>query len=213
MATTLIQPDADSVVFVVDDDPDVRSGLKHLLESVGLGCITFASVQDFLRSSPSGDSRCLILDIRMPGINGLDFQKELIEARNKIPVIFITGHGDIPMTVDAMKSGAVDFLTKPLREQDVLNAVGAALARDRKERRLDNELSEMRRRYAMLSEREREVMAHVIAGMMNKETAARIGLSEGTIKAHRHNLMRKMEAHSVADLVRIADTLGIGRSR
>ena len=210
---TSIRSDADSVVFVVDDDPDVRSGLKLLLESVGLGCVTFASVQDFLLSKPSGDSHCLILDIRMPGMGGLDFQKELVEARNKIPVIFITGHGDIPMTVDAMKAGAVDFLTKPLREQDVLNAVRAALTLDRAGRRQANELSDLQHRYETLSDREREVMTYVVAGTMNKETAARIGLSEGTVKAHRHNLMNKMEVHSVADLVRIAETLGIGRSR
>jgi FixJ family two-component response regulator len=210
--TPSIRSDATSVVFVVDDDPDVRSGLKLLLESVDLDCVTFASVQDFLLSKPSGGSHCLILDIRMPGMGGLDFQKELVEARNKIPVIFITGHGDIPMTVDAMKAGAVDFLTKPLREQDVLDAVRAALALDRTERRRTNELSDLQHRYETLSEREREVMTYAVAGTMNKETAARISLSESTIKAHRHNLMRKMDAHSVADLVRIADTLGIGRS-
>jgi FixJ family two-component response regulator len=211
--TTPIQSDAESLVFVVDDDPDVRGGLKLLLESVGHSCVAFASVQDFLRSKSSADSRCLILDVRMPGTGGLDFQKELVEARNKIPIIFISGHGDVPMTVHAMKAGAVDFLIKPLREQDVLDAVQAALALDRTERLREGELSNLRHRYETLSEREREVMANVVAGKMNKQIAARIGVTEGTVKAHRHNLMNKMGAHAVAELVRIADTLGVGPSK
>jgi FixJ family two-component response regulator len=211
--TTPIPSDANSVVFVVDDDPDVRSGLKLLLESVGLGCVTFASVQEFMRNKPSGGSHCLILDVRMPGMGGLDFQKELADARNKIPIIFISGHGDIPMTVGAMKAGAVDFLTKPLREQDVLDAVHAALALDRTARRRDDKLADSQHRYETLSEREREVMSDVVVGMMNKQIAARIGVSEGTVKAHRHNLMKKMGIHTVAELVRVADVLGIARSK
>jgi FixJ family two-component response regulator len=213
MTTTTLRADADSVVFVVDDDPDVRSGLKLLLESVDLACVTFRSVKDFLSSKPSGASNCLILDVRMPGMNGLDFQRELAETRNKIPIIFITGHGDIPMTVVAMKSGAVDFLTKPLREQDVLNAVRAALDRDRVQRGREKELSQLQQLYKTLSDREREIMACVVAGLMNKQTATKLNLSEGTVKTHRHNLMTKMKALSLADLVRIADTLGIKQEK
>jgi FixJ family two-component response regulator len=210
--TTPIRSDNESTVFVVDDDPDVRSGLKLLLESAGLSCITFASVQEFGLSKPSGNSSCLILDVRMPGTGGLDFQKHLIQAQNTIPIIFITGHGDVPMTVRAMKAGAVDFLTKPLREQDVLDAVRVALSLDLTERRRETKVSGLRLRYGTLSDREREVMAYVVTGMMNKQIAVRIGTSEGTVKAHRHNLMSKMEVHTVAELVRIADTLGMASS-
>lgn len=199
----------EAVVYVVDDDAEVRSGLKLLLESVGLACHAFSSAREFLQSKPSGAANCLILDIRMPETGGLDFQTELAKARNKIPIIFISGHGDVPMTVRAMKGGAVDFLTKPLREQDVLDAVRLALERDAAERKRKKELFDLQTRYETLSEREREVMTFVIAGVLNKQTAAEIGLSEVTVKVHRHNLMNKFGVKSVADLVRIADSLGI----
>jgi FixJ family two-component response regulator len=198
-----------SMIYVVDDDPEVRDGLALLFESVGLGCQVFASVREFLQSKPSGEANCLILDIRMPETGGLDFQIELTKARNKIPIIFISGHGDVPMTVKAMKGGAVDFLTKPLREQDVLDAVRLALERDFAERKRRNELSDLQVRFETLSEREREVMRFVIAGVLNKQTAAELALSEVTVKVHRHNLMNKFGVKSVADLVRIADSLGI----
>ena len=202
---------ADAVVYVVDDDPDVRSGLKHLLDSVGLACVTFSSVQEFLRNRRYDKSSCLILDVRMPGTGGLDFQKELAEARNEIPIIFITGHGDIPMTVKAMKAGAVEFLTKPLREQDVLDAVQTALHRDSAQREKEWGAHDLQARFDTLSDREREVMICVVAGLLNKQTAAKIGLSELTVKAHRHNLMSKLGVKSVPELVRIADTLGLTR--
>jgi FixJ family two-component response regulator len=209
--TTSIQSDAESTVLVVDDDPDVRSGLKLLLESVGLTCVAFSSVRDFLQNQPSVASNCLILDVRMPGMGGLDFQKELAKARNKVPIIFITGHGDIPMSVDAMKAGAVDFLTKPLREQAVLDAVRTALDRGRADRMRDVEISELQMHYRTLSEREREIMPYVVAGLMNKQTADKVGLTEGTVKTHRHNLMKKMRAESLAELVQIAAALGLTR--
>jgi FixJ family two-component response regulator len=202
---------SDSVVFVIDDDADVRSGLKLLLESVEMPCVTFSSVDDFLLSKASDCPSCLILDVRMPGTGGLDLQEKLNELRNRIPIIFITGHGDIPMTVRAMKAGAVEFLTKPLREQDVLDAVGAALDRDRLERQKGRELDDLHGRFDTLSEREREVMTFVIKGFLNKQTAAKVGLSEGTVKVHRHNVMSKLGAKSLPDLVRIADALGIVR--
>jgi FixJ family two-component response regulator len=204
---------ADAVVYVVDDDPDVQSGLKLLLESVGLACVTFSSVQEFLRNKSDSQSRCLILDVRMPGMGGLDFQKELAEARNEIPIIFITGHGDIPMTVRAMKAGAVEFLTKPLREQDVLDAVQIALERDRVGRDKERRLHALRARFDALSDREREVMMCVITGLLNKQTAAKFGLTESTVKVHRHNLMNKLGAKSVPELVLIAESLGISRPK
>jgi FixJ family two-component response regulator len=201
----------DLVVFVVDDDTDVRSGLKLLLESVGLPCMTFSSVDEFFLSKPTDCPSCLILDVRMPGTGGLDLQGKLNELQNRIPIIFITGHGDIPMTVKAMKAGAIEFLTKPLREQDVLDAVVAALDRDRLERKKNMDFDDLQARFDTLSEREREVMTFVIDGFLNKQTAAEIGLSEGTVKVHRHNLMSKLGARSLPDLVRIADALGIAR--
>jgi FixJ family two-component response regulator len=203
----------DSVVFVVDDDTDVRSGLRLLLESVELPCVTFSSVDEFLLSKPTDCPSCLILDVRMPGRGGLDLQERLNELRNRIPIIFITGHGDIPMTVKAMKAGAVEFLTKPLREQDVLDAVSAALDLDRLERQKNRDSDDLQARFEALSDREREVMPFVIAGFLNKQTAAEIGLSEGTVKVHRHNLMSKLGAKTLPELVRIADALGVVRPR
>ncbi len=203
----------DAVVYVVDDNQDVQSGLKLLLELVGLSCVTFGSVREFLLNNSDSKTSCLILDVRMPGIGGLDLQKELADARNRIPIIFITGHGDIPMTVRAMKAGAVEFLTKPLREQDVLDAVQMALQRDRAERGKEQSRHNLRVRFDALSDREREVMMCVIGGLLNKQTAARLGLTESTVKAHRHNLMQKLGAKSVPDLVGIAESLEIDRPK
>ena len=203
----------ESVVYVVDDDSDIRDGLKLLLESVGVTCVSFSSTKDFLNSRQVGDANCLILDIRLPGLGGLDFQEELAKSRIKTPIIFITGHGDIPMSVRAMKAGAVEFLTKPFREQDILDAVRLALERDRIQRRQDRELDEITARFETLSEREREVMTFVIAGLLNKQTAAKMGVSEVTVKVHRHNLMIKLGAKSLPDLVRMADLLGIRRTK
>jgi len=195
------------VVFVVDDDRDVREGLKTLLESVGLRAQVFASTTEFLQSKRVEDVSCLILDVRLPGLSGLDFQSELSQAQITIPIIFITGYGDIPMTVKAMKAGAVEFLTKPVREQDLLDAVRVALNRDRA-RRADNErLRDFRARYEALSPREREIMTLVCTGLMNKQVAAKMGVSEVTVKVHRHNLMKKMGVKSLAALVRIADSV------
>jgi FixJ family two-component response regulator len=200
---------AESVVYVIDDDFDIRDGLKLLLESVGIACVPFSSTKDFLQSRQVGDANCLILDIRLPGLGGLDFQEELAKARIKTPIIFITGHGDIPMSVRAMKAGAIEFLTKPFREQDILDAVRLALERDRIQRRQDRELDDLTARFETLSEREREVMKFVIAGLLNKQTAAKMGVSEVTVKVHRHNLMIKLGAKSLPDLVRMADMLGV----
>ena len=199
----------DSVVHVVDDDSDVRDGLNQLLESVGLTCVTFRSAAEFLLNKRIGDANCLILDVRLPGIGGLDFQRELAKARINIPIIFITGYGDIPMTVKALKGGAVEFLAKPLRGQDVLDAVNAALERDRVMRGQIKELQSLQTRFEMLSDREREMMTFAVAGLLNKQTASKTGLTEGTVKVHRHNLMKKLGATSVPELVRMAYLLGI----
>jgi FixJ family two-component response regulator len=202
---------SEPVVFVVDDDQDVRNGLSALLQSVGLKCELFGSTRDFLQSKRSQDVSCLILDVRLPGASGLDFQAELAKEQIDIPIIFITGHGDIPMSVRAMKAGAVEFLTKPVREQDLLDAVNVALERDRARREREGAQRELRKRYDSLTAREQEVMSLVTAGLMNKQAAAQIGLSEVTVKVHRHNIMKKLGVRSVAELVRVADALGIGR--
>jgi FixJ family two-component response regulator len=199
------------VVYVVDDDMKVREGLRSLFESVGLRAADFASTEEFLRSSRSDGASCLILDVRLPGLSGLDFQAELAVAKIDIPIIFITGYGDIPMTVKAMKAGAVEFLTKPFREQDLLDAVGLALQRDQARRNHDNAQRDLRVRYEELSPRERQVMSLITAGLMNKQVAAEIGVSDITVKVHRHNVMRKLGAKSLAELVRIADVLEISR--
>jgi len=196
-------------VYVVDDDHDVREGLKALLESVNLDCEVFGSAREFLDREPSDAVSCLVLDVRLPGVSGLDFQAELARRNIDIPVIFITGHGDVPMTVRAMKAGAVEFLTKPFREQDLLDAVSAALARDRTRRERDDGLRDLKSRYGTLSEREREVFALVTAGLLNKQMAGELELSEVTVKVHRHNLMKKLGARTLPDLVRIAETLGV----
>ena len=200
---------AEAVVYVVDDDSDIRDGLKALLESVGIACVCFSSTKEFLYSQHTGGANCLILDVRLPGIGGLDLQDELAKAKIKTPIIFITGHGDIPMSVRAMKAGAVEFLTKPFREQDILDAVRTALERDRLQRSKDQELQGLAARFETLSEREREVLKFVIAGFLNKQTAAQMGVSEVTVKVHRHNIMMKLDAKSLPDLVRMADLLGV----
>ena len=200
-----------SLIYVVDDDRDVREGLTALLESVGLSAVTFASTVDFLKHKRPGEPSCLILDVRLPGLSGLDLQAELSKAGVDIPIIFVTGFGDIPMTVRAMKAGAVDFLTKPVREQDLLDAVRRALDRDRGKRELEAKIRNLRARFKTLSDREVQVMARVCAGLMNKQGAAEIGVSEITFKVHRHNVMKKLGAQSLAELVRMADGLGLAR--
>jgi len=200
---------ADPIVFVIDDDPDVREGLRALFESVHLRSRSFGSAQEFLRSEIPDEVSCLILDVRLPGLSGIDFQTDV---QIDIPIIFITGHGDIPMSVKAMKAGAVEFLTKPIRDQELLDAVRIALDRDRERRHRNETAHDLRSRFDSLSAREQEVMTHVTAGMMNKQVAAELGICEVTVKVHRHNIMKKLYAKGLADLVRIADALGLPRT-
>jgi RNA polymerase sigma factor (sigma-70 family) len=205
------QPDDNPIVLVIDDDPDVRDGLKALLQSVNLESKVYRSAPEFFRSKLPDQVSCLILDVRLPGLSGLDFQAELAKANINIPIVFITGYGDIPMSVKAMKAGAVEFLTKPVREQDLLDAVRAALNRDRERRQSEERMQDLRTRFDALSQREQEVMGLVAAGLMNKQVAAEIGIVEVTVKVHRHNIMKKLGAKSLADLVRMADALGLHR--
>ena len=199
-------------VYVVDDDASVREALGNLFRSVGLRVEVFGSAPEFLQRKLPDVASCLILDIRLPRLSGLDFQVELAKAGIHIPIIFMTGHGDIPMTVRAMKAGAVDFLTKPFRDQDMLDAVTAAIERDRNSRNEANILSDLRARFRALTAREREVMTLVTAGLMNKQVAAEIGIAEITVKIYRGQIMRKMAAKSLADLVKMAQTLEIQRA-
>jgi|SRR5215469_3322177 len=200
--------DQDSpTVFIVDDDASVRHSIEDLLESVGLQSKCFASAQEFLSSEHSSGPSCLVLDVRLPGISGLDLQRELSKAALRIPIIFITGHADIPMTVKAMKSGAVEFLTKPFREQDLLDAIQRSLARDRERRDKQRALHALEERYAALTARERDVMGLVVSGMPNKQIASALRASETTVKIHRGHVMRKMQAKSLPDLVRMAEKL------
>jgi FixJ family two-component response regulator len=207
-------PDQDlsgPIVYIVDDDADVREGLRSLLQSVGLRSETFSSTTVLLKNKLAADVSCLILDVRLPGLSGLDFQAEVLKEQIKVPIIFITGHADVPMSVKAMKAGAVEFLTKPIREQDLLDAVRVAIERDRIRRQHDKDMQGLLANYHSLSHREREVMRLVVAGLMNKQAAAEIGISEVTLKVHRHNIMKKLHARSLAELVRMADGLGIPR--
>jgi FixJ family two-component response regulator len=198
-------------VFVVDDDAAVRAALESLLRSVDLEVETFGSAAEFLRASLPDAPSCLVLDVRLPGVSGLDFQGELAKSGIHIPIIFVTGHGDIPMTVKAMKAGAVEFLTKPFRDQDMLDAIQVALERDRTRREQDGRLTQLKALFGSLTGREQEVIGFVTAGLMNKQIAAEMGVSVITVKVHRGNVMRKMGAKSLTDLVRMADALGIRR--
>jgi|SRR5580704_11648346 RNA polymerase sigma factor (sigma-70 family) len=198
-----------SIVFVVDDDPSIRRAIKRLVESVGLRVELFGSAAEFMSSSHPDIVSCLVLDIRLPGISGLDFQRKLASANVPVPIIFITGHGDIPMSVRGMKGGAIEFLTKPFRDQDLLDAIQIALERDRARRQREGEIATLRERFESLSPREREVVAMVVSGMPNKQTAAEIGITENTVKVHRSRAMEKMQAQSLADLVKMVERLKI----
>jgi FixJ family two-component response regulator len=201
------------VVIVIDDDVSVRRALTNLFQSVGLKVEVFAAASEMLQGKLPDAASCLVLDIRLPGLSGLDFQTELASANIHIPIIFMTGHGDIPMSVRAMKGGAVDFLTKPFRDQDILDAVATALERDRKRRETDKVVTQLQALFETLTPREREVLVLVSSGLMNKQVAAELGLAEITVKLHRGHIMRKMGAKSLADLVRMAETLGLRRTK
>ena len=196
-----------AIVYVVDDESSIRKSTKDLAESVGLRVQTFATAQEFLGSQRPDAPGCLVLDVRLPGLGGLELQRELAKTNNPLPIIFITGHGDIPMTVQAMKAGAIEFLTKPYRHQDLLDAIAHALERDRGDRRQRSELAELRRRHESLTPREREVMAFLVKGMLNKQVAAELAMTEPTVKFHRAHVMQKMKAGSIAELVRLAGRL------
>ncbi len=203
----------ESTVFVIDDDVAMRATLSSLFRSVGLRVELFGSAHEFAQIKMPDVASCLVLDIRLPGVSGLDFQAELAEADIRIPIIFMTGHGDIPMSVKAMKAGAIDFLTKPFRDQDILDAAVRALERDQKRRDSEKAVSELRILFDSLTSREREVMTHVADGLMNKQIAAKLGITEITVKVHRGHLMRKMKARSLIDLLGMADLLGIRRTK
>jgi len=194
-------------VFVVDDDPSVRRAIKRLVESVGLRVELLGSAQEFLQAKRPDVPSCLVLDVRLRGVSGLDFQQELAEDNIHIPIIFVTGHGDIPMTVRAMKAGAVEFLPKPFRDQDLLDAIQLALERDRTRRRQEAEIAVLRERFELLTSREREVVAMVVSGMLNKQIAAELGTAENTVKVHRSRAIEKMQAQSLADLVKMIEKL------
>ena len=205
--------DAAPTVLIIDDDPVFRDSVALLLRSLGLKTLSFASVSDFLKSDLPDGPTCMVLDVRLPDQSGLDFQRELVEANRQFPIIFITGHGDIPMSVQAMKRGAIEFLTKPFRDQDLLDAIQVGLARDRARRERENDLQALRRRFEALSPREREVMIQVARGRLSKQIAGDIGIAEATVKVHRSNLMRKMNARSLPELTRMADTLKLTQEK
>ena len=202
---------ADPSVLLIDDDPEFRDSVARLLRTVGLHTREFSSVPDFLKADPPEGPTCLVLDVRMPGRSGLELQRDLAAANRQVPIIFITAHADVPMTVQAMKGGAIEFLTKPFRDQDLLDAVEAGLARDRARRESERALAALRERFDTLSSRERDIMLHVVAGRLNKQIAHDIGIAESTVKVHRANLMRKMKARSLPELSRMADTLNVRR--
>jgi len=204
-----MKADAVPTVFIIDDDRGMRRAVQALVGSVGLRAESFATSQEFLKRQPTSDPSCLVLDVRLPQMSGLDFQRRLTEIGMQIPIIFITAHGDIPMSVRALKSGAVEFLTKPFRDQDLLDAIQQALQSDRVAREQQAEIHDLHERYQALTAREREVMAFVVSGMLNKQIASEIGASEATVKIHRGNLMHKMQAASIIELVRMADKLKV----
>jgi len=208
-ATSPVSAAEEPIVFVIDDDPLMLGGLSTLFRSIGMRVEAFTSATEWLQRPLPAVPSCLVLDIRLPRLSGFDLQAELNRLGIKIPIIFITGHGDVPMSVKAMKAGAIDFLTKPVREQEMLDAVTGALERDRKRRAEEKSNSDARARFALLTPRERQIMALVTGGLMNKQVAGKIGISERTVKIHRGNVMRKMRAKSLADLVMIAESLGI----
>ncbi|MCP3460948.1 response regulator transcription factor [Bradyrhizobium sp. CCGUVB23] len=203
----------DAIVLVVDDDASMRAALTNLFESVGLQVEAFGSAAEILQADPPELPSCLVLDIRLPGSSGLELQSDLAKANIHTPIIFITGHGDIPMTVQAMKSGAVDFLTKPVREQDLLDAVQAAIERDRRRRDLEKTVSDLRSRFQSLTPRERDILPLVTSGLLNKQVAGELGLAEITVKIYRGQVMRKMRAKSLADLIKMSEALGISRPK
>jgi FixJ family two-component response regulator len=200
-------PDANPTVFVIDDDPHLRASVGRLLRSLGLDAQLFASISDFLKSDPPDGPTCLVLDVRLPGESGLDLQRELAAANREVPIIFITGHGDIPMSVQAMKGGAIEFLTKPFRDQELLDAVQLGLSRNRARRENEKALAALRERFESLSPREREIMIQVAHGRLSKQIAGDIGIAEATVKVHRSRLMHKMKARSLPELSRMADKL------
>jgi FixJ family two-component response regulator len=205
--------EAQPVVLVIDDDAPLREALSSLFRSVGLQVKTFGSAQEFLQSGAPDGPSCLVLDVRLPGLSGLDFQAELAKANIHIPIVFMTGHGDIPMTVRAMKAGAVEFLPKPFRDQDMLDAVQIGLEQDRNRRKSAGDISKLKAAFDALTPREQEIMGYVTAGLMNKQIAGELKVSEITVKVHRGNVMRKMNAKSLAELVRMADALGVRRGK
>ncbi|HXF05882.1 MAG TPA: response regulator transcription factor [Blastocatellia bacterium] len=200
------------LVYIIDDDPSVRRALVRLIRTAGFEAVAFGSAQEFLAAPLTERPSCLVLDVRLPGVSGLQLQEQLAALGRHLPIVFITGHGDIPMSVRAMKAGAIDFLVKPFQEKDLLEAIGAAIRADKEARRHEAELSELRRRMMTLTPREREVLELVVQGLLNKQIAARLGTTEKTIKVHRARVMEKMKARSLAELVRLAEKLGIPSS-